>query len=204
MLVGATPDRAVGRQSVRSLLALGAIGLPSHTDHRSTAWTALVWPGLCVAGCYTVIEAWLQAKVTNETRGRAMGVYRFVDRGASLMAQMMIGVLASVETYIAYNLLTIICCASLLPLTLSRTSPPQTSGALRLRPALALTRSPLAVGGVLVAGLTSSAYRMVGPIYGAEVGLEPRDTGFSRPLSRAVRSRSIRQAGWRTGLNAMC
>ncbi len=49
--------------------------------------------GLCVAGCYTVIEAWLQAEVTNETRGRAMGVYRVADIGASLVAQLMIGVL---------------------------------------------------------------------------------------------------------------
>ena len=40
--------------------------------------------GLCVAGCYTVIEAWLQAKVTNQTRGRTMGAYRAVAMGTSL------------------------------------------------------------------------------------------------------------------------
>ncbi len=49
--------------------------------------------GICVAGCYTVIEAWLQAEVTNETCYRAMGLYRIADMGASLVAQLLIGVL---------------------------------------------------------------------------------------------------------------
>lgn len=190
---------AVGHsRAFAAFTALGAIGLLGHTlIIDPLAWGLFrIGSGICVAGCYTVVEAWLQAKVTNETRGRTMGIYRFVDLGASLMAQMMIGVLASVETYIAYNLLTIICCASLLPLTLTRASPPVTGAALRLRPALAFQRSPLAVGGVLVAGLTASAYRMVGPIYGAEVGLAPRDIGLF--LAAFVAGGALAQypAGW--------
>ncbi len=190
---------AVGHsRAFAAFTAMGAIGLLGHTlIIDPLAWGLFrIGSGICVAGCYTVVEAWLQAKVTNETRGRTMGIYRFVDLGASLMAQMMIGVLASVETYIAYNLLTIICCASLLPLTLTRASPPVTGAALRLRPALAFQRSPLAVGGVLVAGLTASAYRMVGPIYGAEVGLAPRDIGLF--LAAFVAGGALAQypAGW--------
>ena len=43
-----------------------------------TAWAIMrIATGLCIAGCYTVIESWMQAKVTNETRGRAMGGYRW-------------------------------------------------------------------------------------------------------------------------------
>ena len=36
---------------------------------------------------------------------------------------------------------------------------------------LAITRSPLAAAGVVVAALSSASFRMVGPIYGTEVGL---------------------------------
>jgi len=63
--------------------ASGAIALIAHMLILDpTAWAVMrVASGMCVAGCYTVIEAWLQAKVTNETRGRAMGVYRVVDIG---------------------------------------------------------------------------------------------------------------------------
>ena len=159
--------------------AMGAIGLASHVTVTDPYYWAFfrIGSGICVAGCYTVIEAWLQAKVTNETRGRAMGTYRIVDMGASLVAQFMIGALANMETYIAYNFLTILCCASLLPLTLTTVPQPETPKATRLRPGLAWACSPLGVAAVLVAALSSASFRMVGPIYGQGVGLTPSEIG---------------------------
>lgn len=154
--------------------ATGAIGLLAHMlVIDAYAWAVMrVASGLCVAGCYTVIEAWLQAKVTNETRGRAMGVYRVIDMSGSFGAQMLVGVLAP-ASYVSYNLLAIICCAAILPLTLTKIKQPETPASPRLRPSLAVTRSPLAAVGVVVAALSSAAFRMVGPIYGQEVGLTP-------------------------------
>ena len=152
--------------------AMGAIGLLAHMIWVDPIfWSVLrVGTGLCVAGCYTVIESWLQAKVTNETRGRAMGTYRIIDLSGSILAQLMIGVLEP-ASYLSYNVLAILCCAALLPITLTRTPQPETPSAPRLRPRLALSLSPLAVAGVVVAGVSSAAFRMVGPIYGQEVGL---------------------------------
>ena len=152
--------------------AAGAIGLLAHMMIVNPyAWAVMrIASGLCVAGCYTVVEAWLQAKVTNETRGRAMGIYRVVDMSGSLMAQMMIGILAP-ASYVSYNLLAILCCAALLPLTLTKVAQPETPKAPRLRPRLAFERSPLAAAGVVVAALSSASFRMVGPLYGQEVGL---------------------------------
>ncbi len=160
--------------------AMGAIGIAAHVLATDPVFWALcrIASGICIAGCYTVIEAWLQAKVTNETRGRAMGSYRIADMGASFVAQFMIGALADMETYIAYNLLTILCCASLLPLTLTKAPQPATPAMTRLKPRIAWTASPLAVAGVLVAALSSSAFRMVSPIYGQEVGLAASQIGY--------------------------
>ena len=160
--------------------SMGAIGLAAHILVTDPMFWALfrIATGVCIAGCYTVIEAWLQAKVTNETRGRAMGSYRVADMGASFVAQLMIGSLATLETYIAYNLLTILCCASLLPLALTKVAQPVTPATTRLRPAMAWRASPLAVAGVLVAALSSAAFRMVGPIYGQEVGLAASQIGY--------------------------
>ncbi|MBS1303949.1 MFS transporter [Loktanella sp. SALINAS62] len=178
--------------------ALGAIGLAAHVVTTNPYWWALfrVASGLCIAGCYTVIEAWLQAKVTNETRGRAMGSYRVVDISSSLVAQFMVGALANLETYVAYNLLTIICCASLLPLALTRARAPDTPEATRLRPMMAWACSPLAVAGVLAAAVSSASFRMVGPIYGQEVGLEARQIGVF--LAAFVAGGALAQwpAGW--------
>ncbi len=152
--------------------AMGAIGVIAHTLILDpNAWVAFrIMSGISVAGCFTVIESWLQAKVTNETRGRTMGVYRVIDIGGSFGAQLLIGVLEP-GSYISYNILAILCCAAIIPLTLTRASPPETPKILRLRPRLAWQMSPLAAMGAVVAGLTTAAFRMVGPIYGIEVGL---------------------------------
>ncbi|MCO6383077.1 MFS transporter [Oceanicola sp. 502str15] len=159
--------------------ALGAIGLLGHMLLTTPwAWAGMrVASGLCIAGCYTVIEAWLQAQVTNETRGRAMGGYRLVDMGGSLLAQLLVGILAP-AAYASYTLLAILCCAALLPLTLTNAPQPATPEAPRLHPALAFARSPLAGAAVLVAGLTSGSFRTVGPVYGQAVGLAPEQIGL--------------------------
>ena len=155
-----------------AFVACGTIGILAHMlIIDAMAWAVMrMASGLCIAGCYTIIEAWLQAKVTNETRGRAMGVYRVVDIGGSLGAQLMIGVLEP-ASYVSYNLLALLCCAALFPLTLTKVAPPETPDAPRLRPGLAWRRSPLAAAGVVVSGITGAAFRMVGPVYGIEVGL---------------------------------
>ena len=152
--------------------AAGAIGLLAHMLLINPyAWAVMrMATGLCIAGCYTIIEAWLQAKLTNDTRGRTMGIYRVVDMTGSLLAQLLIGVLEP-ASYVSYNFLAILCCAALLPLTLTRVKQPDTPDAPRLRPMLPIERSPLATAGVVVAALSSSAFRMVGPVYGQEVGL---------------------------------
>ncbi|MEM1077669.1 MAG: MFS transporter [Pseudomonadota bacterium] len=177
--------------------AAGAIGLLAHMMLvQPIAWAGLrVATGMCIAGCYTVVESWLQARLTNETRGRAMGLYRFVDLGAALLAQLVIGVLPP-AAYLSYNLLAILCCAALLPLALTQTSAPEVPDAPRLRPGLAFARSPLAAAAVVVAGLTAAAFRMVGPLYGQEVGLRPDQIGLF--LAAFVLGGALAQypAGW--------
>lgn len=159
--------------------ALGAIGLLAHMlVIEPWFWIFLrMATGLCIAGCYTVIESWLNAKVTNETRGRTMGLYRVIDLTGSMIAQLMIAVLEP-ASYVSYNLLALLCCASILPLALTKVPPPEMPKAPRLRPIFAYRLSPLAVFGVIVAGVTAAAFRMVGPIYGQEVGLRADQIGY--------------------------
>jgi MFS family permease len=161
-------------RSFAAFVAAGTIGIIAHMMVvNPMAWALLrMLSGLCVAGCYTIIEAWLQAKATNDTRGRVMGVYRIVDICGSLGAQLVIGVL-SPAAYFSYNLLAILLCAALLPVVVSKSEEPAMPAAPRLRPRLAWDRSPLAAMGVVVSGITGAAFRMVGPIYGLEVGLSP-------------------------------
>ena len=123
-----------------------------------------------------------------------------VDTGGSLLAQLMIGVLAP-ASYVSYNLLALLCCAALLPLTLTRLPQPETGAAPRLRPGIAWALSPLAVAGVIVSGVSGASFRMVGPLYGAEVGLSADQIGFF--LAAFVLGGALAQwpAGWAADRN---
>jgi MFS family permease len=134
-------------------------------------WAGLrVLTGIAIAGAYTVVESWMQAKVGNAQRGRVFGAYRVVELSGQICAQGLIAVLDP-TSYVAYNIVAIFCCLCLLPLALSRSVPPATPEAPHLRPVKAALLAPSACAGVVVAGMTSSAFRMVGPVYGVETGL---------------------------------
>ena len=152
--------------------ASGTIGILAHMMWVNPyAWAVMrMASGLCVAGCYTIIEAWLHSRVSNEDRGAASGLYRVVDIGGSLVAQVFIAFLEPAH-FFAYNLLAIFCCAALFPLSLTRAEQPAMPEAPRLRPWMTWAISPLAAMAVISSGITGAAFRMVGPVYGADVGL---------------------------------
>ncbi|RMF37433.1 MAG: MFS transporter [Alphaproteobacteria bacterium] len=185
---------------IRAFAAFAAVGAAGAVAHPlwfdAHFWAALrVLTGFAVAGAYTVTEVWMQAKLTNAIRGRVLGVYRMVDMGASMLAQTLVAVLEP-AAYVSYNILTILCIACLLPLTLTNQTEPETPEAPRMRPMLAIRLSPLGVAGIMVSGVTSPAFRMVGPIYGTEIGLRPSEIGFY--LAAAVLGGALSQipVGW--------
>jgi len=64
---------AVGHSRAFAVFSsMGAIGMLGHTLlYDPAAWAIMrIASGICVAGCYTVVESWLQSKATNENRGR--------------------------------------------------------------------------------------------------------------------------------------
>lgn len=162
-----------------AFVVFGTLGLIAHMLWvQPYAWTALrILSGLCIAGSYTVIEGWLMVRITKETRGRLTGMYRMTDMGAALLSQLLIGFLAPVS-YASYNILALLCCAAILPLTLSRAVQPAMPDAPRLRPVIAWRTSPLAAVAVIVSALSAATFRMIGPLYGQAVGLEPRQIAW--------------------------
>ncbi|MGF1503436.1 MAG: MFS transporter [Paracoccaceae bacterium] len=154
--------------------AVGAMGALLHPVLEGPLyWAGLrMMTGMAIAGAYTVIESWLQAKVENANRARVYSSFRVVDLIGQIAAQGLIAVLDP-TSYAAYNIVAVFCCLCLLPLTLSRSVPPLTPTAPRLRPMKAARLSPSACFGVVIAGVTGSAFRMVGPVYALETGLSP-------------------------------
>ena len=124
-----------------------------------------------------------------------LGVYRVVDLSGSLLAQFMIAVLEP-ASYVSYNIVAMFCCLCLLPLTLTQRAAPPVPKAPKLRPWRAVMLSPLAAAGVVVSGMASASFRMVGPLYADKNGLSPAEVGIF--LAVAVAGGALAQipAGW--------
>ncbi|NIA70843.1 MFS transporter [Pelagibius litoralis] len=152
--------------------AIGAIGALLHPVLEGPLYWALlrVLTGLAIAAAYTVVESWLHAKTDNQNRGRVYGMFRVVDLVGGIGAQGFIAILEP-ASYVAYNIVAMFCCICLLPLALTQRAAPKTPTAPRLQPIRALLLSPSAIAGIVVAGVTSAGFRMVGPIYGVENAL---------------------------------
>lgn len=177
--------------------AIGATGVILHPVLEDPYyWAALrVLSGVSIAGCYTVVEAWLQAKIEKKTRGRVFGIYRLVDLSGSILAQSLIAFLEP-AAYASYNLIAIFCVLCLMPLALTRQVPPVVDHPPKLAPVRAWRVSPLACFGIVIAGMTGASFRMVGPIFAIEQGFSQRETaGF---LIAAVIGAALAQfpIGW--------
>ena len=180
-----------------AVAAIGAVAALLHPVIRDPmVWAFLrVGTGLAVAGAYTIVESWIQAKVDNASRGRVGSVYRIVDLVAQIGAQ---GLVAALDpaSYVAYNIIATLCCLCLLPLTLTTSLPPPSDAAPRLRPLLVFAVSPLAAAAIIVVGLTNSSFRMVGPIYALESGLVAAEIGLFMVAGVAGGALAQWPAGW--------
>ena len=98
--------RAGHSRAFAILAAVGVISIIAHTIKADPYfWTfARILGGFAVAGCYTVIESWLQAKATNQIRARVFSIYRIADFAGQIFANSLIGVLTP-ASYISYNIL---------------------------------------------------------------------------------------------------
>lgn len=165
--------------------AIGTIGVVLHPVLTGPwFWVGLrVLTGFMIAGCYTTMESWLQAKVTRETRGGVFALYRVTDLIGSLLAQLLVAVLDP-TSYVAYNVVAVFGCLALLPLVLTRHAAPPTPVAPRLQPLLGWQISPVAVMGALMSGVIGPAFRMVGPVYALDLGLS--NTGIAWFLGASV------------------
>ncbi len=165
--------------------AIGATGALLHPVLEGPlAWAGLrLLTGFAIASAYTVVESWMQAKIENHNRGRIFALYRLTDLAGQIGSQALIALLDP-ASYAAYNVVAVFCCLCLLPLTLTRQVAPVTPKPPRLNPRRALALSPSACVGLIVAGATGAAFRMVGPVYAIEAGLGP--LGIATFLSAAI------------------
>jgi MFS family permease len=135
------------------------------------AWTLFRFVmGFCFAGLFMVVESWINASVRNKDRGRVLSIYRIVDLSAVTGTQFLLPVFGT-SGFQLFVVIGIMLALSLVPISLSGTSRPKPPEDVKLDMGAVWAISPLACIGAFTIGLTNSAFRLVGPLYAHDVGL---------------------------------
>lgn len=135
-------------------------------------WLALrVLFGLALVTLYMVIESWLNAEATGETRGRVFAMYMFVNLGALTLAQQLLH-LGSILTFTLFALAAMLISAATIPIALTRQAQPRLPDVPPIKLTQLAKRSPLAVVASVVSGLALSAFWGMAPVYAALRGFD--------------------------------
>ncbi|UIJ70603.1 MFS transporter [Aurantimonas sp. HBX-1] len=126
--------------------------------------------GFALAGCYMIIESWLNERVTNETRGRIFSIYMVVTMGAMMGGQYVMP-LSQPQLTVPFMLCAILFAMAVIPNALSKAQSPKPLTTIRINLVPIFRNSPVAAVGVLLAGVLSGIWNNMAPVFGEKAGL---------------------------------
>jgi len=146
------------------------------------AWVVLrAATGFTMAGCFMIIESWLNERSTNENRGTVFGLYMMVTY-ASIMAGQMIVAVGDVHTQSLFMVAGIFFCLALLPTAMSTAALPQPLQDVSLDIRGLYANSPVASIGCLLTGVANGAWGTLGAVYGARIGISTAEIALMMSL----------------------
>ncbi len=126
--------------------------------------------GICLSGLVVIIESWLNSSTPREVRGRVLSIYMTVNLGGYAVGQFLL-VVAPVESFELFALVSIMLSVAMLPVILSRRSNPQISTVEPLPFRRLAQRTPGGVVASAMAGLTWGAIGGYSAVVAAQAGL---------------------------------
>jgi MFS family permease len=127
--------------------------------------------GIAMATLFMAVDSWLQGRATNETRGRVFSVYMVINLGANMAAQQILRI-ASPDGLELFAIAAVLICLGLLPVTLTRSQQPATPPVARLQLRKLISLSPMGTAGCFLAGLITSPFWVLGPVYAQRLGYD--------------------------------
>lgn len=146
-------------------------------------WLLLrVMLGLALVTLYMVIESWLNAEASGETRGRVFAAYMFINLGALTLAQQLLQ-LGSILNFVLFALAAMLISAATLPITATRHPQPTLPDVPGVNVMQLARRSPLAVVAAVLSGLALSAFWGMAPVYAGQRGFETSEVASLMSLT---------------------
>lgn len=139
-------------------------------------WLLRSLTGVCFAGLFMVIESWLNAVASAETRGRVLAIYTIINLTVVSVGIQLIQ-LGDPRSYELFSLIAILFSLAAVPVALQTSAAPESPRRAKLRIAWLMSISPAAVLGCFVAGLTNGAFWSYAPIYAIRSGLPVPEVG---------------------------
>lgn len=178
-LIGPAVMARVGH--IRSFTAFTAIASLTPLLHAIFAVPSIWWllrglTGICFAGLFMVIESWLNAVASTETRGRVLAIYTIINLTVVSFGIQLIQ-LGDPRGFELFSLIAILFSLAAVPVALQTSAAPDAPRRARLRIAWLMSISPAAVLGCFVAGLTNGAFWAHAPIYALRGGLPVPEVG---------------------------
>ena len=161
---------------VRSFAASASLGSASAIAH--LLWIDLVpWlvfraaTGLSLSVMFVVAESWLNSSSTSHNRGRVLSVYSIVYIVSMGAGQPLMAVFPP-SSFEVFGMTTILISFCLIPVAIMRVSGEPSADPEPPRLVQTFLKSPLAGGGIVVAGIMAGATWSLAPLYGQQVGMD--------------------------------
>ncbi|MDA3913572.1 MFS transporter [Oleiagrimonas sp.] len=132
--------------------------------------------GVTLVGLYTVIESWLNSQALPEQRSSVFATYMVVNLGSLALAQQFLQFHPANQGTL-FVIVTLLVCASTLPVLATRMRQPDVQPSPRLRLKRLFELAPSAGYGALVSGLAMGALWGLTPVYAASIGLDQSHIG---------------------------
>ena len=166
---------------IRAFVAFASVASAATLLHAvaidETVWLTLrVATGFAFAGLQMVLEAWLNERATNGTRGRVLSAYRITDFAAVTALQSSL-VLFDAMDFTLFALLSVLVSLALVPVALTRIEQPAPPASAGLDLGALWRLSPVAVAGAALVGLTASSFWSMSPLFVGGYGYAPSDAG---------------------------
>ncbi len=160
----------------RAFAALAAVAASTALFHllviSPAVWVASrALTGFCFAGLFIVVESWLNASVSAQTRGQVLSVYGMTGLIAGIGGQMLLPA-GDPYGYRLFCFVAILICLALVPTALSRaTAPAHAVSDTKINLMQLYRQSPFGVVAAVLCGVTTSSFFALGPIWAQERGL---------------------------------
>jgi MFS family permease len=151
------------------LMSAGLIAFPLMSDPWS--WTALrVLIGLCMSGIYVTAESWLNARSTNETRGKILSAYMICQTLGIIGAQWLL-TLGDAATSVLFIGASILVSISFAPILLSVSPAPTITVSRPMSLKQLFSSSPLGAVGIFFLGGIYATQSGMGAVFGVQTGM---------------------------------